>query len=67
MLPVAEPLGQVDIQDVGQNGDQLGGVAQCSTDGVSWVNVVELCRKIHECLIEIFHLLRDVNHFKETQ
>ncbi|PWA20728.1 hypothetical protein CCH79_00020347, partial [Gambusia affinis] len=32
VLPVAEPLGQVDIQDVGQNGDQLGGVAQCSTD-----------------------------------
>lgn len=40
--PVAELLGQVDVQDVRQDGDQLGGVAQGSADGVGRVNVVQL-------------------------
>lgn len=38
--PVAELLGQVDVQDVRQDGDKLGGVAQGSADGVGRVNVV---------------------------
>lgn len=41
--PVAELLGQVDVQNVRQDGDELGGVAQSSADGVSRVNVVQLC------------------------
>ena len=44
VLPVAELLGQVDVQDVRQYGDKLRGIAEGSTDGVSWVNVVQLCR-----------------------
>lgn len=45
VLPVAEPFGQVDVQDMRQDGDELCGVAEGSTDGVSWVNVVQFCNK----------------------
>lgn len=44
VLPVAEFLGQVNVQDVRQDGDELSGEAQSSTDGVSGVNMVHLCR-----------------------
>ena len=42
--PVAQLLGQVDVQDVRQDGGELRGVAESSTDGVSRVDVVQLCR-----------------------
>lgn len=43
--PVAKLLGQVDVQDVRQDGDELRGVAQSGADGVSRVDVVQLCTK----------------------
>lgn len=43
VLPVAEFFGQVDVQDVRQDGDELSGVTESSTDGVSRINVVHLC------------------------
>lgn len=44
VLPVAQLLGQVDVQDVRQDGDELRGVAERRADGVSRVDVVQLCR-----------------------
>lgn len=41
--PVAQFLRQVDVQDVRQDGGELRGVAQSGTDGVSRVDVVQLC------------------------
>jgi len=41
--PVAELLGQVDVQEVRQDADQLRGVAQSGADGVGRVDVVQLC------------------------
>lgn len=43
VLPVAELLGQVDVQDVREDSDELSGVAESSADGVSRVNVIHLC------------------------
>lgn len=43
VLPVAELLGQVDIQDVRQDGDELRGITEGSADGVGWVDVVQFC------------------------
>lgn len=42
--PVAELLGQVDVEDVRQDGGELGGVTQGGADGVSRVDVVQFCR-----------------------
>lgn len=42
--PVAELLGQVDVQDVRQDGDELRGITEGGADGVSRVDVVQLCR-----------------------
>lgn len=43
LLPVTELLGQVDVQDVRQDGDELRGIAEGSADGVGGVNVVQFC------------------------
>lgn len=42
LIPVAQFLRQVDVQDVGEDVGELGGVAQSSADGVGWVNVIQL-------------------------
>lgn len=41
-LTVAEFLGQVDVQDVGEDGAELSDETQSSTDGVGWVQWFQL-------------------------
>lgn len=45
--PVAQLLGQVDIQDVRQDGGELCDIAQSRADGVGRVDVVQLCKQSH--------------------
>lgn len=45
--PVAQLLGQVDVQDVRQDGGELRDIAQSGADGVGGVDVVQLCKHNH--------------------
>lgn len=41
-LTVTQLLGQIDIQDVREDVDELGSKTEGCTDGVGWVDVVQL-------------------------
>lgn len=45
--PVAQLLGQVDVQDVRQDGGELRDIAQSGADGVGGVDVVQLFKHSH--------------------
>lgn len=41
-LTVTQLLGQIDIQDMREDVDELGSIAESCTDGMGWVDVVQL-------------------------